>query len=703
MPRFRQLEEILKLMGDKGCIRNLGIIAHIDHGKTTLIDSLLTGAGLLSQSMAGTVRVLDYLEEEQKRKITIKTANISLLYRNHVINLVDTPGHVDFTGKVTRALRAIDGTVVVVDAVEEVMAQTEVVLRQALEERVRPVLFINKVDRLITELQLDAEQIMRKLQHIIDRFNDLVELHADEEFRDTWKVAPTKDSVTFGSALNGWGFTLNMARSASMKFDDIVEAYQTQRFEQLRTKLPVYDAIFAMAIACLPNPREAQAYRVEKIWNGNVNSYVGQALAHCRDDAPAIMCVTKVQTDTDGGTVASGRLFSGVVKKGDVLHLVEAQSETRVNHVFVQMSAFKEEVEKVSAGNIAVLAVAGSVKVGETLVESAHKADVAPFEIVSAVSEPVVTVAVEPKNPKDLPVLLETLNALTVEDSDLSVKVDAETGEYLLNGMGELHLEIALKQLGSRAKVVSSSPRVVYREAVTTKGKAVLSKSPNKQNAFGIQVEPLPENTASIDNGNVISVDEYHNLLVDHTGKTESLDEETLEYVISGFEFACRAGPLCGEPLRHVKACLMNLLPSVNAELCGGFEITRAVSKAVFGSFLTANPILLEPVYKTIVSVPWELARECQRIITRRRGKVSGFEQRGLQAVIVGFVPVAESFGLSLELRSSTSGRAFWQSSFDCWKRMPEKLETKVIEEIRRRKGLPSELPKPETFVEENR
>src|SRR3990170_1729810 len=377
MPRFKQITEILGLMRDKERIRNLGIIAHIDHGKTTLTDTLLAGAGLLSLRVAGAARVLDYLEEEQKRKITIKTANISLLFKAaekaYVINLVDTPGHVDFTGKVARALRAIDGAVVVVDAVEEIMAQTEVVTRQALEERVRPVLFINKVDRLITELQLTAEQIEKKLQHVIDSFNDLVELYGDEGFKEKWKVDPAKGNVAFGSALHGWGFTLSIARQKAVKFSDIVDAYRNMQHEELRAKLPVYEAVFEMAISNLPNPKEAQSYRMEKIWDGHVNSEIGRVISECTDDGPAVMCVTNVQADADSGVIATGRLFSGIVRKGDKLRLVDAQSETTVNHVYVQMGSFREEVAEVSAGNILALAMTGAVKAGETLVDSAHK------------------------------------------------------------------------------------------------------------------------------------------------------------------------------------------------------------------------------------------------------------------------------------------------------------------------------------------
>jgi elongation factor 2 len=705
MPRFKQLNQILTLMHDKTSIRNLGIIAHIDHGKTTLTDSLLAGAGLLSQTMAGTARVLDYLEEEQKRKITIKTANISLLYRNHVVNLVDTPGHVDFTGKVTRALRAIDGAVVVVDAVEGIMAQTEVVTRQALEERVRPVLFINKIDRLITELQLSAEQIEKKLQQVIDGFNDLIELYSDEGFREEWKVNPTSDTVAFGSALHGWGFTLTMSRAKAVKFSDIVTAYKSNQHEKLRETIPVHEAIFNMTIKTIPNPREAQAYRIEKIWDGRIESEIGRVMRECRDDGPAVVYVTNVQNTAGDATLATVRVFSGTVKKGDRLHMLEAQAETTVEGVYVQMGAFKEEAEQVTAGNIATLTLSGNVKATETLVDPEHEAGMVPFEGISYVSEPVVTVAVEPQNPRDLPALQRALESLAAEDPNLSVKADVETGEYLLNGMGELHLEIALKQVGASVAVTASAPRVAYRESVTKRGVDAVARSPNKQNTFTLRVETLPEEERTLQQGDegdgaILAVDEFRNVLVDACGKADALDEEVLESVIAGFEFACHAGPLCGEPMRHVKVSLIDMALSGNAELRASSEVMRAVGKAVFGSFLTAKPVLLEPVYKTVVSAPVELAGECERIVTARRGKVAGFERRGSLAVITGYVPVAESFGLSRELRSTTSGRAFWQSALERWEPVPERLAAEVIAETRARKGLPVGVPKPDVFLE---
>jgi elongation factor 2 len=702
MARFKQISEIQQLMSRKELIRNIGIIAHIDHGKTTLADSLLAGAGLLSPAMAGSARVLDYLEEEQKRKITIKTANITLLYKTaenpYVINLVDTPGHVDFTGKVTRAMRVIDGAVVVVDAVEEIMAQTEILTRQALEERVCPVLFINKVDRLITELQLNEEQIQKKFDRIISGFNDLIELYAQEPFRSRWKIDAKLGNVAFGAALHGWGFILSMAKQKGVKFSDVIKAYEKGEGGKLQRNLPVYEAIFEMAIKKVPNPRDAQAYRIEEIWDGQVDSPIGKALVECSDEGPAVFSVTNVRSDGGGGTVATGRLFSGKLGKGERLHLVDALAETVVNQVSVDMGSLGEEVSWVSAGNLASLSLTGEVEAGETLVDAAHKADMVPFEGVSYVSEPVVTLAVEPKNPKDIPVLLEALKKLASEDPNLNVSANKETGEYLLSGMGELHLEVAINQLKSSCGLAAavSSPRVVYMESVEKKGNVVLAKSPNKQSSFWVQVAPDGQEVE--EQASVLSVDEHRNVLLDCSGKTDPLPEEVLEAVIGGFEFACKAGPLCGEPVRHLK---VNLLDFQLSSQFDSDEVMRGVGKAVFGSFLTAQPVLLEPVYKIILTVSSELSSESSRILAARRGKVTSFEQRGLQTVISGFIPVAETFGFSKELRSATSGRAFWQSFFDHWEKMPPKLASQVVSDFRRRKGLSAEVPKPEKFMEQ--
>jgi elongation factor 2 len=714
MPRFRHTADILRLMGTKESIRNLGILAHIDHGKTTLTDSLLAGTGLLSPQVAGSARVLDYLEEEQKRGITMKTANISLLYRTadgaFIINLVDTPGHVDFTGKVTRALRTIDGAVVLVDAVEEVMAQTELVVRQALEERVRPVLFINKVDRLITELQLNAEQIEKKFTRIISSFNDLIEIHGEPTFKDKWKVDSSRDSVAFGSALHKWGFTLSTARQKNMKFSDIIHAYKTADHEKLQKLLPLCSTILDMAVKHTPNPREAQKYRVEKIWKGNMTSEVGQAMTNCDDHGPALVCVTNVQAAPNEGLVATGRVFSGTVKTGAKVYLVNAQTESTIHQVSVFMGAFREPVDQVSAGNLVALTGLEHAKAGETVVDAEYKDCVVPFEHVRYVSEPVVTVAVEPKNPAELPELLVAVDQLAKEDPNLATSVNRETGEYLLSGMGELHLEIAVKNLRgtlSGMELSVSLPRVVYREKATQKGVIATALSPNQQNKFTLQVEPLTKKTANLLKEStiqsvegVLAVDAHENVLVNCTGKNEQL-REVFDFVISGFTFACNAGPLCGEPMRGVQVNLLGIQLSENAEQCNPVELMRGMGKAVFGSFLTAEPVLVEPVYKTVISAPTELAGACSRIISSRRGKISAFEQKGAFTILTSHIPVAGTFGLSAELRSATSGRAFWQSLFDRWEKMPEKLEAKTIKELRKRKGLPAAVPRAERFLEE--
>src|SRR6266480_1939158 len=239
MPKFKSTQDILRIIGNKEQIRNFGVIAHVDHGKTTMSDSLLAASGIISPSVAGQALALDSMKLEQNRQMTIRGANVTLFYENegkeYVINMIDTPGHIDFTGRVTRALRAIDGAVVVVDSVEEVMVQTETVTRQALEERVRPVLYINKIDRLIKELKLTSDQIQERIARIIKDFNGLLDLYAEPEFKEKWKVNFATNTVAMGSAKDRWGFNFEVARKKGIKFTDVVDAYHNNKIEDLKT------------------------------------------------------------------------------------------------------------------------------------------------------------------------------------------------------------------------------------------------------------------------------------------------------------------------------------------------------------------------------------------------------------------------------------------------------------------------------------
>ncbi|TDA39976.1 MAG: elongation factor EF-2, partial [Candidatus Methanomethylicota archaeon] len=394
-------------MSNKLNVRNIGTLAHVDHGKTTLSDSLLAGAGLISQKIAAQALALDYVEIEQLRQMTVKAANVSLLHerngQNYVINLVDTPGHVDFTGHVTRSLRVMDGGICVVDSVEGVMTQTETVLRQGMDERVRPLLYINKIDRLIKELRLTPQEVQERLLKIIRDFNSLIETYADPEFKEKWKVNPNKGQVAFGSALHKWGFTLPIIASKGMKFSDIVDAYNKGDIERLQREFPLHVAILDMVVDHVPNPVEAQKYRIPKIWKGDINSPIGQAMLNCDENGPLVICVNKVIVDPHAGPVVTGRVFSGTVHEGDILYGLMAKTEGRVQQVSLYMGPYREITPSISAGNIVALLGMENIRAGETLVRTQDKDKMYPFEKMKYISDPVVTMAIEPKYSRDLP------------------------------------------------------------------------------------------------------------------------------------------------------------------------------------------------------------------------------------------------------------------------------------------------------------
>ena len=732
MVRFKQVEDIARLMRSVEQVRNIGTLAHVDHGKTTTTDSLLMAAGMLSPKVAGRALALDYVEIEQLRQMTVKAANISLYHewrgKPYVINLVDTPGHVDFTGHVTRSLRMMDGGLVVVDAVEGVMTQTETVVRQALGEYVRPLLFINKVDRLIRELRLSPKEVQQRFVEIVRDFNMLIELYADPQYRDAWKVDFKKGQVAFGSALHRWGLTVPIAVKKGVKFDYIVDAYQRGYYEDLAKDFPLHVALLDMIVEHVPNPKVAQRYRVPKLWRGDLNSEIGRAMLECDPEGPTVIAVSKVIADPHAGFVVTGRVFSGTVRPGEDIWLVNARAEGRILQVSLYMGPYREKIDKVTAGNIVAVLGPDRARAGETIVDIGYKDVMVPFERMAYISEPVVTVAIEPKRSSDLPKLVDALRKLAIEDPTLRVHINEETGEYLISGMGTLHLEIVLWDLRQRTglDVITSQPIVRYRETVKRRGDVFEGKSPNKHNRLYIYVEPLNTETLKlIQEGKVYAeqdwrtrakilreyadwdsdeargiwdIDENFNIIVNKTSGVQHL-REVADTIVQGFRWAMEAGPLAQEPVRGVKVVLTDALLHEDPAHRGPAQIMPATKNAIFASFLDAEPTILEPILKIEIKVPQEWLSGALNVLNRHRGRVVSLEQKGMLMRVIGEIPVSETFNLADEMRESTQGRAFWATEFARWAPVPQSMLLDLISSIRKRKGLPPRLPRIEDFV----
>jgi elongation factor 2 len=722
-------------MKDIERVRNIGIIAHVDHGKTTTSDTLLAAAGIISPKVAGEALALDYLSVEQQRGITVKAANVSLYHevdgKGYVINLIDTPGHVDFSGRVTRSLRVLDGSIVVVDAVEGVMTQTETVLRQSLEERVRPILFINKIDRLVKELKLGPQEMMQKLLDIIKSVNDLIDMYAEPEFKDKWMVNPTQGTVVFGSAKDKWGFTLPIAQKKGINMKNVIDAYTSSdknKINELASQVPIHEALLDAVIKFVPNPRDAQKYRIPKIWKGDMDNDLVKSMLNADPNGPIVMMINDMKVDPHAGLVATGRVFSGTLRSGEEVWLVNAKSPQKILQVSIYMGQLRELADEIPAGNIAAVLGLDKARAGETLVDINYKNLQGSFESLHYVSEPVVTIAVEPKNPKDLTKMIDALRKLTIEDPNLVVKINEETGEYLLSGMGFLHLEVSLQLLKDNygIEVNTSPPIVVYRESIRAKSQVFEGKSPNKHNKFYISVEPLNEQTIElIANGTIredmdskemakilrdqadwdydeakriIAVDENVNLFVDMTSGIQHL-REIMDTLLQGFRLAMREGPLAHEPIRGLKVVLHDAVVHEDPAHRGPAQIYPAVRNAIFAGFLTSRPTLLEPLQKLDIRVPMDLVGNVTAVLTRKRGKILNMTQVGNVARILAEIPVADSYELASDLRGATGGRAFWGTEFSRWAPVPDSLLMDVIMKIRERKGLPKQIPKPEDFL----
>lgn len=845
------VDEIRVLMDKRKNIRNMSVIAHVDHGKSTLTDSLVSKAGIIAGAKAGETRFTDTRKDEQERCITIKSTAISMFfelelkdldfvkgdnqfemqtvdgqtskYNGFLINLIDSPGHVDFSSEVTAALRVTDGALVVVDCVSGVCVQTETVLRQAIAERIKPVLFMNKMDRALLELQLGQEELFQTFQRIVENINVIIATYGDDDGpMGPIQVDPSVGNVGFGSGLHGWAFTLKQfaemyADKFGVQVDKLMKNLWGDRFFNLKTKkwsttqepetkrgfsqfvldpifkvfdcvmnvkkeeaaklieklgvkltaeereqegkpllktimrkwLPAGDTMLQMICIHLPSPVTAQRYRTEMLYEGPQDDEAAVAMKNCDSNGPLMMYISKmVPTSDKGRFYAFGRVFSGRVATGQkariqgpnyVVGKKEDLYEKTIQRTILMMGRYIEPIEDIPAGNIAGLVGVDQylVKGGTiTTYKDAYNMRVMKFSV-----SPVVRVAVEPKNAGDLPKLVEGLKRLAKSDPMVQC-IFEESGEHIIAGAGELHLEICLKDLEEDHACIplkKSDPVVSYRETVTEESDIMcLSKSPNKHNRLFCKAKPLPDGLAeAIEKGDVNANDDPKNrakilaekfefdatdarkiwcfgpegtgsnLLVDVTKGVQYLNE-IKDSVVAGFQWATKEGVLCDENMRGVRFDIHDVTLHADAIHRGGGQIIPTARRVFYASVLTAKPRLQEPVYLVEIQCPEAAVGGIYGVLNRRRGVV--FEESQIAGtpmfIVKAHLPVNESFGFTADLRSNTGGQAFPQCVFDHWQVLPgdpfeaSSRPAQVVAETRKRKGLKEGIPTLDNFFD---
>jgi len=715
---------IKELMKQPEHIRNIGIVAHIDHGKTTFSDNLLAGAGMISQDLAGKQLAMDFDAQEQERGITIFAANASMVHdfhgQDYLINLIDTPGHVDFGGDVTRAMRAVDGVIVLIDAVEAVMPQTETVIRQALKERVKPILFVNKVDRLIKELKLSPEQMADRFKKIIFDVNALIQKYAETEFAEKCIVSVNDGSVAFGSAVKKWAISVPFMQQTKMTFKDIID-FTNQGAEgetELAKRAPLHSIVLDMIITHLPNPLNAQKYRVSKRWRGEKDSEAGKDMANCDPNGVLAAIVTKLYPDPHAGYVATVRIFSGKIRTGQEVLLVGMQKTQKVQQVSVYKGAQRITMEEVDAGNIVGIVGLKESFSGETICDPENP--IPGFESITHIFEPVVVKAIEPKKPQQLAKLIEFLRKVAKEDPTLRVKINEETGEYLVSGLGELHIDAKIERplKDAEIEVDVSPPIVIYRESVRSASpEAVEGKSPNKHNRFYVIAEPLEakvheamvkgEIPSSMelkkkevelqdkltglgfdrDEAKKVKLIHNRNMFVDATRGVHAI-LEVMEMLKESFVEAMDEGPLAREPCDGVKIKLVDAKLHEDAIHRGPAQVIPAVRSAVRDAMVAAKAFVLEPKQIIRIDVPSEQMSGAMKEVQNRRGQILEMgEERGT-TTITAKLPVSDMFGFNSALKSSTGGKGFYWLIDVIYEPLPRELEPRVLGQIRNRKGI---------------
>merc|ERR1719146_38034 len=700
--------------------------------------------------MSGDARYTDTRADEQERGVTIKSTGVSLFFEHdddsgkgvcpYLINLIDSPGHVDFSSEVTAALRITDGAMVVVDCIEGCAVQTETVLRQSLQERVKPCLFVNKVDRCILELQMDPEDMYSRFRNAIENVNVIVSTYHDELMGDV-QVFPDKGTVAFGSGLHGWAFNIErFAKIYATKFgvekekmmkrlwgdsffnakkktwtniiqpegcdkplrrafcqfimtpiNSLMTAIMNDdkaKYEKMMETLGVVlkgddrqltgkplmkrtmqiwinaaETLLAMIVTKLPSPKVAQKYRTENLYEGPMDDAAANAIRSCDRTGALMMYVSKmVPTSDKGRFYAFGRVFSGTIATGQKVRIQgpsykpgtkEGLSVKNIQRTLLMMGRTTEMIQDVPCGNtVALVGIdAYIVKTGTiTTIESAHNIADMKYSV-----SPVVKVAVKAKDGKDLPKLVEGLKKLAKSDPLVVCSIE-ESGEHVIAGCGELHVEICLKDLRdeyAQCDFVMSDPVVSYRETVGgTSSQTCLSKSPNKHNRLYVVAEPLAEELSlAIEDGKLgpkadpkekakILREKYDwdenaarkiwcygpetegaNVVVDQTTAVQYL-LEIKEHVNSAFQWCTKEGPLCEENMRSIRFNLKDVTMHADAIHRGAGQIMPCTRRVCFAAEMTGKPTLQEPVFLVEITCPQEAMSGVYNCMNLRRGTV---------------------------------------------------------------------------------
>jgi elongation factor 2 len=879
------VDEIRGMMDKRTQIRNISVIAHVDHGKSTLTDSLIGHAGIIATAKAGDTRFMDTREDEQDRTITIKSTGVSLYFEmpksevktlpvrlaekkaaaeaakkaakkakkakkgkkgkkeeeeeapaaevaapedfteskekeGFLINLIDSPGHVDFSSEVTAALRVTDGARGVVDCVEGVCVQTETVLRQAISERIRPVLFVNKLDRIFLELHMEGEEAYQGFNRAIESVNVIIATYNDDLLGDV-QVYPEEGTVGFGSGLHGWGFTIRkFGKMYASKFgiplekmmarlwgdnyynaktnkwgtkamtkkgtictrgfvqfimtpietlftaimNDKKDIY-TKMLEKLQivipkdarefvgkpllkrvmqTWLPAAEALLEMIVNHLPSPVFAQKYRCENLYAGPLDDACAMAIRDCDPEGPLMMYVSKmVPTSEKGRFYAFGRVFSGTIATGQTVRIqgpdyIPGKKTDlyvkKVQRTVLMMGRYVEQLPNCPCGN-----TIGLVGIDSYLLKSGTiTTDPNAYNFVTmkySVS-PVVRVSVECGNAADLPKLMEGLKRLSKSDP-LVQCFTANTGEHIVAGAGELHLEICLKDLREEymkgAPIKIGKPVVQFCESIEQEtDRDVIGKSPNKHNRIYLQAEPLGDDLTNAIDSKDLDVDadfkkrarqladDYGwdvtnarkiwsfgcppdgipNCLVDAT-KGVSYLNEVKDSMVGAFIQTTLSGIICEESLRGIRFNLMDVVLHADAIHRGAGQIMPPMKRAIYGCQINGVPRILEPMYVADITVPQSAIAGVYSTLNARRGVVDRTEERPGTPIckIKAFLPVLESFGFTQLLRQNTSGQAFPQMIFSHWEHLKGDVYeeggqvNKVVMDVRDRKGLKPVLP----------